>query len=1133
MRNALLVIAIAVFAGLGYYFLRSEPTSATSEPDRTATAAQADADRSAADTVATGTEAGGRTALESTAAAPAPTEVGTTWTGRVVFPPGMPDDEVCTVRVSWAARDWRRAVERQERAEVADQWTDAERAAIEEEPFNDARQQVPVAADGRFAFTLPKGVERAWLEASGRYLYMDAAALRDVAQGIELRPRLGAWMTVDVAFTPGPGVDPKRFAVATSTDYAAPLRPMNMPRLVAEPRRARAAEVADGHARFELHGLACDSTYGLRVEAEPFPIEHLGALGLTPGAHLVRAVELSPGAGLAGRVVDVQGEPIAEATVRVDPGTQFDFNMRNRFRAEQSEEDGSFRILGVPAGPASVKVTAAGARPHEEPITLAVGEVTEGLTFVLKRGATIAGTVYLAGAPVEGVAVTLYDDPSSMTPTMGPGFVPTRAADETDADGRFTLAGLGKGPYVIEASKGEQPWFFARIADVRPGDGDVELELAETPVLHGRVVTTAGEPVEWFRIDVAPTSIGGIMVGLLESQTFHSPDGTWRMPGVGTGQWNLYFEAPDFAKRGPIAANRPGDGDEELVIELQRGATLAGFVRDELGVPQAGATVVHQIETGDMLLDMVGAGPKIETLTEADGSFVLPHLVPGTVSVTAHKQGFTESDPQVFELEEGELKEGVVFVVNSGGAIDGLILDDDRAPVANMLVQIQEMGLADQIFLRSKADGSFYVDKLVPGTWQVIGVPETYQTGATGAAALEGLKMQSVKVVAGEVTEVTLGAPAENPVHIEGRIVPAEGLENSMVIFFPEGVSAFGSMIVAAVDADGRFEADLLFPGRYVVTVNRGEGMGQDSVEFLREIPDQDTVELRLDMPGGAIHGRVTDSKGAPIANVRVSLYGDGGLSTGTIGGGKYTEASTGSDGSYTIQWLAAGSYTVGAGGRPLVNLADSDSPFGREVRHGITLGAGEMKYGVDFELEPAGGIAGKVVHADGSPAVNASVFVRDANGQLLERISLIATGAQGSFTYPGISPGRYTVSARLADQASANAVTIDVAAGKTPKVELQLEPGTMLEVSVVDSEYEPLAADLVVLDSDGHDVAGLFGLGDLQAMLNDEFSTTVRRIGPLPPGKYQVIGRANGLEDKKPVTLKGQTVRKVKLRIK
>lgn len=1131
MRNALVVIAIAVLAGLAFLFLQDDGATRTAtDPERTADAVSSPSDeRSMAGASVAPNQ--GREALAEPDDTNTPSEPQATYTGRVLFPQGTPADETCTVRVTWAGRDWARALDRQEEGAPED---DAEpRNPV----YTDERLEVPVDADGRFTFAVPTDVDLVLLEASGNYLFMDEPVRRRTDAPIELSPRLGAWLTVDVTFDAGaPGFDEgdvADFEIQTAVDFSAPLRPSNLPPIVTDPRRAQAELTAPGTARFELRALPCDHLFGVRIDPEPFAVEMVGDLGLAPGHHTTRAVALASGATLEGLVVDGQGRAVEGAALRIEPASQFDFAGRNRFRIARTDADGAFTASGLVPGALKVSVTADDALPFDEQLTLAAGELRAGHTITLDMGATLTGTAFVAGAPRAGIAVTLHDDLSASTPNLAGGFQPTRRSAETDAEGGFELHGLGAGPYVLEARFGEEPWNYARLAGVRPEAGAVTLDLVPTPVLHGRVVDAAGAPVELFNVAIGPNNLAGLMNGLDEERTFQDPEGRWALPEIGDGQWLLFVNAPEYARSEGLSVTRPDDTGEALVVTLQRGGTVAGVVRDESGRPVPGASVIHDVETGDMLLDMFGVGPSDEVRTEADGRFALEHVGPGPLTIYARKAGFTDSEPFAFELEEGALRGDVELVISSGGAISGLILDDDRNPVAGMLVQIQELDMANQTFLHSKADGSFFVDKLAPGTWQVIGVPDTYETGQTGAAALEGLKIKAVEVVAGEVVEVTLGAPAENPVHVVGRIRPADGLENALVMLFPEGQNALGSMIIAPVTDDGHFEADLLFPGRYVLAVNRGEGVGQDSVEFVREIPDQDTVELTLEMPGGAIHGRVTDDAGKPLSGIRVSLYADGGLSTGTIGGGKYAETTTDAAGEYAVQWLAAGSYTVGAGGKPLVNLIDGASPYGREVRHGIALADGEVEYGVDFELASAGTISGRVLDANGMGVPNASVFVRNESGQLLERISLATSGADGNFTYGGVAAGRYTVTARAEDTATETKATVDVQPAKTAKVQLELAPGTILEVTVVDAEYDPLMAELVVLDPDGHDVSNQFGLSDIQKMMSQEFSVTVRRFGPLPPGRYTVIGRANGIEEKKPVTLSGQAERKLKLRIK
>jgi hypothetical protein len=110
----------------------------------------------------------------------------------------------------------------------------------------------------------------------------------------------------------------------------------------------------------------------------------------------------------------------------------------------------------------------------------------------------------------------------------------------------------------------------------------------------------------------------------------------------------------------------------------------------------------------------------------------------------------------------------------------------------------------------------------------------------------------------------------------------------------------------------------------------------------------------------------------------------------------------------------------------------------------------------------------------------------------------------------------------------------VRVVAGETCEVELRMEPGTILRISVEDEEGKTLRASLRVLDDAGREVGGLLGADALQRMVTDGFSSTEQRIGPLPAGKYKVTAVANdGTSVTRPVTLDGREERAVRIRIK
>jgi protocatechuate 3,4-dioxygenase beta subunit len=302
-------------------------------------------------------------------------------------------------------------------------------------------------------------------------------------------------------------------------------------------------------------------------------------------------------------------------------------------------------------------------------------------------------------------------------------------------------------------------------------------------------------------------------------------------------------------------------------------------------------------------------------------------------------------------------------------------------------------------------------------------------------------------------------------------------------------------------------------------------------------VPDEREYTVDLDLPIGAISGRVRDSDGQPIAGARVTLAVDGPVSNRSFMGGHYAEIVTGEDGRYELTWLSEGTYSVAAGGPALGGMfgeAGGDVP-GREVKAGVRVREGERVEGVDFRLRDPGRLKGIVRDGAGKPVENAAVFLRDAEGRPVEHFAMVASDAAGRFSYGGIAPGEYSLSLRNTELVSPSDVQITIRPGEETSVELDLGPGTILLVLLSDEEGNPIDCAVSVRDASGRQVNGVWSLADLMALMQSgEFSSKEQRVGPLPPGEYKVEAIAvDGRRATKPVQLNGQPERKLNLRVK
>ncbi|MBN1772883.1 MAG: carboxypeptidase regulatory-like domain-containing protein [Deltaproteobacteria bacterium] len=207
-------------------------------------------------------------------------------------------------------------------------------------------------------------------------------------------------------------------------------------------------EPVGGAARWAAQGTvsAADGTFGVGAPAE----ERLRVVATHPD-YVETALETAPaedlelvlrrGVRLRGTVVDEVGRPVAaHVSLRADG---------RELRAVRAGTDGTFDAGRVPAGTYEVRAGAEGFADaavltgvDEPPQDSAATE--RSVELVLRRGVVLEGRVVdRFDAPVAGAAVEARLRGSRL---------PAREA-RTDADGRFTLAGLPPGTWDVTAER--------------------------------------------------------------------------------------------------------------------------------------------------------------------------------------------------------------------------------------------------------------------------------------------------------------------------------------------------------------------------------------------------------------------------------------------------------------------------------------------------------------------------------------------------------------------------------------------------------------------------------------------------------------------------------------------------------
>ena len=289
-------------------------------------------------------------------------------------------------------------------------------------------------------------------------------------------------------------------------------------------------------------------------------------------------------------VVTANGSPLAGATVtlsRLDHTTGSPSPVAG-LDPQVVAADGRFSFVIQPntaAAPGSFEVlaTADGYTPQRSVVTLAAGQNVIGLDVPMSAAqsivfvgtnASIAGVVTASGAPLPGAVVGI----SRLDRTTGaPSAIRGNPAVSVNADGRFS--------FVIDPSTQAAPGLFEidasadgfnpqrKVVELAVGQNVVGLELAMAAVPPPTTTTTAPPPapVPIFR------QISGIVRDSDTNQTlanvrvtitggsgthvvFTTGDGSYILDGLTPGQYNVFFELPNYVSKAVPVDMRFTDG---------------------------------------------------------------------------------------------------------------------------------------------------------------------------------------------------------------------------------------------------------------------------------------------------------------------------------------------------------------------------------------------------------------------------------------------------------------------------------------------------------------------------------------------------------------------------------------------
>ncbi len=1052
--------------------------------------------------------------------------------------------------------------------------------------FHWALRNVPDSHELRLP--IPPRAETVWLQLSGQYLFLGVEERLISRDGgpLVVEPELGARLTGRFHLPPEAA---ERAITADAFNVLIEGQPRDGERddddgnPFASWMGMRGGERAEVSAdlTFEYRGLDTSRLYSLYADIDGLLDAAEGEIDLVPGEHRVLEIEVPPGASVSGRVLGEGRASIEHAHVSASTAPTSRFT-RHDGVSDYSDDQGRYTLHGLAAGEVQLAASAEGWL-DSEPTSVVVGDVgtVTAPDIVLGRGHRLGGiVVWPDGSPAgkARVSITAMEDAGRMR------WKDTVGSARADEDGRFEVSGLQDGPFEIKAScnpptreegdageeaglddlqppvvdtmdglplalwdalesSGDSPW-RGIVRDVGPDTLDLRVVLAEPLGFPGRVVDDTGAPVPVFEIEAQPEprSPTGWSPDE-ENDDFDTADGTFFMSGLYEGDWGVTARAPGFTEMDdPVVVTIPFAGDP-VVITLTRTASVSGVVVDPSGSPVSGAKVVPS--SGDVPAFAYGF-PGAGSETDASGRFTIDDVDPVGLALVASHEDWATSEATPVEAEPGARLAEVVLRLRVGGRITGEVLDDDGHPVVGQNVVCgpgaMAMGFGGESST-TDASGHFAFDHVTPGKVTVSAMPseEEMMSAAESSGAdqvrmielMSQIKMETVVVADGEEVHVILGSEPKEPVRVHGRVTAArEPVVDGQVFAVAEGGALMEGMKIAAIDEQGDYELTVDRPGAYVLYVGR-EGADGPGIPFYVDVPEVAEHRQDLALPTAAVTGHVFGPDGSPAAGISLRIdQEDGILGMGDLDESRVQRTET--DGSYLFDSLAPGSYAIHVGPSGPFFLGAESSPYGATVVSGIEVEEGRVITDVDIHLSGGGDLTGVVRDDAGKPVAGATIFVRSANGRWISGISRCMTDAAGRYTYRDLAPGRVTVAAQKGELTCADHGPVTIAEGGAAELDLVLVAGAVLEISsLVDGE--PVRATVYVLDESGRQLGGRLAAADLESLITEGFSSRVCKVGPVPPGRYEVVGTtAEGHHAKRSVTVRvGQTTRKVKLRLK
>ena len=668
-----------------------------------------------------------------------------------------------------------------------------------------------------------------------------------------------------------------------------------------------------------------------------------------------------------------------------------------------TDPDGQFLFIGLFSGSYTLWLKRPGFEPVSDSITVSRGGRARKHLYA-PRAASISGWIKTEkGTPVLGARITVlsgeHEVPTSNT------FAPGRACFSDD-NGRFVIGTVRTGvPIHLLGVKQQLPRARSEVFSLRHDEARAGI-LLTVPVgvsLRGRVRDERRLPLEMVSVSVREPQTNPLTrEPVISEQTVMTSKAGAFVATIAPGRYDLVFSKHGFVTTRLSAVSLDVQMNP-LDIVLQRGAVIAGRVeRDHKPVSDARVSVIAK-------------DGEVSTSTGADGSFALPDLAPGKVTLVASR---AEERTRGYAVVAAPASD-VVVVLPAETRLRGRVFD---AATKNSVTAFQlgvstltgggDVRIASLPELRDvfDLDGRFEVNVPV-GRATVVVNAAGYALARTAPLVIDGSEVPEVEV------------PLWRGVTLSGRIAgddasPLAGANVRRDVSLEAGVMPLPRELVTRTNADGEYSLESLPEGESTFLVTAPGYLAQKQTIALR------APETRLDVtlkPGMRITGSVRLQTGEPIPGAVITARAMRSPSAPHNG-------ITDTSGAFVIDGLAPGQYGIRVTKDGYSDAAVNDVDTATTPNLDIVLRAG-------------GSIIGHVLCVSSEDGRRIVVHATSSTGQTLSH----AADASGTIRMEHVSPGTATVWSTVSngsDLRTSQVRTVPVEEGREVSVELEFSDG-------------------------------------------------------------------------------------------